>query len=99
MGVEGTYQCRVKTTEARKVKFGILIHLTMYVTTKNNFFLIFRDICKRTLDIEFERNWSVVLGSMLGNVHTEYKKIFFLLVSGIFREKPIMSNCWATNVL
>ena len=38
MGVEGTYQCRVKTTEVRNVKFGVLIPLTMYVTTKNSFF-------------------------------------------------------------
>ena len=29
------------------------------------------DICKGTLDIEFERDCSFGLGAMLGNVHTE----------------------------
>ena len=36
-----------------------------------------RNIFKRTLDIRFERNWSVYLGVMLGDGHTEnVKKIF-----------------------
>ena len=30
-----------------------------------------RDICKRTLDIEFERDRSIGLGSTLGDGHTE----------------------------
>ena len=30
-----------------------------------------RDICKRTLDIEFKGDWSIGLGAMLGNGHTE----------------------------
>ena len=29
------------------------------------------DICKRTLDIDFERDWSVDLGAMLGECHRE----------------------------
>ena len=37
MGVEGIYQCRAKITEARNVKFGMLIFLIMYVTTKKDF--------------------------------------------------------------
>ena len=46
-----------------------------------NFFLILRlvekeknpggNICKRTLDIGFEQDWSVGLGDMLGDGHTE----------------------------
>ena len=34
MGVDGTFQRRAKTTEARNVKFLMLIPLTMYITTK-----------------------------------------------------------------
>ena len=44
-----------------------------------------KNICKRTLDKEFERDWSVSLGAMLDDGHTENKKNIFL-VSGIFRE-------------
>ena len=29
------------------------------------------DICKRTLHVEFERDWSVGLGAMLGDGHTD----------------------------
>ena len=35
------------------------------------------NICKRTLDKGFERDWSVGLGAMLDNGHTETKKLFF----------------------
>ena len=31
-----------------------------------------RDVCKGTLDIEFERDWSVGLGATLGDGRTEY---------------------------
>ena len=55
------------------------------------------DICKGTLDIEFERGWSVGLGATLRVGHTEkFKKIQF---RGLFREKPILSYCLASNVL
>ena len=30
-----------------------------------------RNICKTTLDKEFERDWSVALGAMLGDGHRE----------------------------
>ena len=30
-----------------------------------------RNICKRTLDIAFEQDWSVGLGVILGDGHTE----------------------------
>ena len=39
---------------------------------------------KRTLDIEFERDWSVGLGALLGDGNKENKKI---LISGIFPKK------------
>ena len=55
-----------------------------------------RDICKGTLDIEFERDWLVGLGATLGDGE-KIKNIF--LVSGNFRGKPIVSYCWASNVL
>ena len=35
-----------------------------------------RNICKRTLDKGFERDWSVGLGAMLGDGHTENLKKF-----------------------
>ena len=43
-----------------------------------------RNICKRTLDKGFERDWSFGLGIMLGDGHTGN---FFFLVSGIFPGK------------
>ena len=51
-----------------------------------------RNICKRTLDKGFERDWWVGLGAMLDDGHTENKKNIFL-VSGIFREKSIVLCC------
>ena len=41
------------------------------------------DICKGTLDIEFERDWSVGLGATLGDATDRKLKTIFL-VSGIF---------------
>ena len=41
------------------------------------------DTFKGTLDIEFERDWSVGLGATLGDAHTE----FYFPVSGIFPGK------------
>ena len=35
-----------------------------------------RDICKGTLDIEFEQDWSVILGAMLGD-EQKIKNYFF----------------------
>ena len=40
-----------------------------------------------TLDIEFERDWSVGLGATLGDGHTEE---FFFRFHGFFREKTIV---------
>ena len=57
------------------------------------------DICKGTPDIEFEQVWSVGLGAILADGQKIKKKKNFFLVSGIFREEPIVSYCWATNVL
>ena len=36
-----------------------------------------RNICKRTLDKGIERDWSVGLGAMLGDGHTENLKKYF----------------------
>ena len=44
-----------------------------------------KNICKRTLDIEFERNWLVGLGTTLGDDHTE--KLFFFYFLRIFPGK------------
>ena len=57
-----------------------------------------RNICKRTLDKGFERDWSVGLCAMLGDDHTENKKNIFL-VSGIFPEKIDSVMLWVWNVL
>ena len=46
-----------------------------------------RNICKRTLDKGFERDWSVSLGAMLGDGHTENKKKYF----SSFRDFPGIS--------
>ena len=45
------------------------------------------DICKGTLDIEYERDWSVGLGATLGDGQ-KIKNYFFSL--RFFREKPIV---------
>ena len=50
-----------------------------------------KDIWKGTLDIKFEQDWSVGLGTMLGGGQ-KIKNYFF-------REKPIGSYCWNSNVL
>ena len=55
-----------------------------------------RNICKRTLDKGFVRDWSVGLGVMLDDGHTENKKI---LVSGIFPGKIDRVKLWVSNVL
>ena len=55
------------------------------------------DICKGTLDIECERDWSVSLGAMLGNAMC--RKLKTLLFQGFFRVNPLVSYCWASNVL
>ena len=44
------------------------------------------DTCKGTLDIECERDWSVSLGTRLGDATDRILKIIFLL-SGIFLGK------------
>ena len=44
------------------------------------------DICKGTLDIECERDWSVGLGATLGDATDRKLKTIFL-VSGIFSGK------------
>ena len=55
------------------------------------------DICKGTLDIEFERDWSVSLGATLGYGHKI--KNYFPSFRDFFQGKPIVSYCWASNVL
>ena len=52
--------------------------------------------CKRTLDKGFERDWSVGLGAMLGDGHTENEKNIFL-VSGIFQGKIDSVMLWFRN--
>ena len=37
-----------------------------------------RNICKRTLDKGFERDWSVGLGAILGDGHTKLKRNVFV---------------------
>ena len=61
MGVEGIYQCIAKTTEARNVKFGILIFFTMYVTTKK-YFLFNLLSCHQFWRVDL--NLNNVLGSL-----------------------------------
>ena len=61
MGVEGTYQCRAKTTEARNVKIGMLIPLTMYVTTKKDFL---NNLLSRHQFRRVDLNLNNVLGSL-----------------------------------
>ena len=57
-----------------------------------------RNICKRTLDKGFERDWSVGLGATLDDGHTEnWRNIF--LVSGIFPGKIDSVMLWVSNVL
>ena len=59
-----------------------------------------RNICKRTLDKGFERDWSVGLGAILGDamVTQRIKKSIFL-VSGIFPGKIDSVRLWVSNVL
>ena len=57
-----------------------------------------RNICKRTLDKGFERDWSAGLGAMLDNGHTENKKKYF----SSFRNFPGKIGSvmlWVSNVL
>ena len=57
-----------------------------------------RNICKRTLDKGFERDWSVGLGAMLGDGHRGNKKKYF----SSFREFPEKIDSvmlWVSNVL
>ena len=56
-----------------------------------------RDICKGTLDTECERDWSVSLGATFGD--GQKIKNYFSSFREFFREKPIVSYCWASNVL
>ena len=53
-------------------------------------------ICKGTLNIEFEQDWSGGLGATLRDSR-KLNTIF--LVSRIFPGKPMVSYCWASNVL
>ena len=55
-----------------------------------------RDICKRTLDIEFERDWSVGLGATLGD--GQKIKNYCSSFRDFFRESKV-SYCWASKVL
>ena len=55
------------------------------------------DICKGTLDIEFERDWLFSLGATLRD-RQKIKK-YFSSFKNFFREKPMVSYYWASNVL
>ena len=59
---------------------------------------IARNICKKTLDIGFERDWLVGWGAMLGDGHAENKKNIFL-VSGSVSGKIDTVMLWVSNVL
>ena len=56
-----------------------------------------RNIYKRILYIEFERDWLVDLGPALGD-EKKIKKIFFKFEE-FFRENSLVSHCWVSNVL
>ena len=55
------------------------------------------NICKGTPDIEFEQDWSADLGATL----RERQKIknYSSSFRDFFGKKPIVSYCWASNVL
>ena len=55
-----------------------------------------KDISKETLDIECERDWRVGLGATLGDGQ-KIKNYFSSFRD--FSGKPIVSYCWASNVL
>ena len=52
------------------------------------------DIYKGTSDTEFEQDWSIGLGATLG----DRKLKTIIQFQGFFREKPIVSYCWDSNV-
>ena len=56
-----------------------------------------RDICKGTLDIECERDRLVGLGASLGD--GQEIKNYFSSFTDFFRENPIVSYCWASNII
>ena len=56
-----------------------------------------RDICMGSLDIKFERDWSVDLDVSLAD--GQKIKNYFYSFRDFFREKTIVSYCWASNVL
>ena len=58
-----------------------------------------RDICKGTLDIEFERDWSVGLGATLGDGDVQKIKNYFSSFRDFSGKKPIVSYCWSSIVL
>ena len=55
------------------------------------------DICERALDMEFEQDWSIDLGTTLGD--GKKLKNIFLVLGIFFREKLILCYCGASNVL
>ena len=57
-----------------------------------------RNICKRTLDNGFERDWSVGLGAMFATVTERIKKYIFL-VSEVFPGKIDSVMLRVSNVL
>ena len=100
------FECTINTQNLNKIVRAIFGKIEIL-----NFFLMLttlnfggrsktekqtEDICKGTSNVEFEQDWSFRLGAMLGDGQ-KIKTIF--LVSGIFREKPIVSYCWISNVL
>ena len=55
------------------------------------------NIFKGTPDIEFEKDWPVGLGATLRD--RQKIKNYFSSFKDFFREKPIVSYCWVSNVL
>ena len=56
------------------------------------------NICNWTQDIEFEQDRSVGLGATLRH-RQKIKNYFSCFSDFFFREKPLLSYCWASNVL
>ena len=89
-------ECLCYSWEKRNLKF-FLIWTALNFKGRSKTKIWARIICKRTQYIEFEREWSVDLGSTLGDLKNK-KKTFFQFEE-FFREKPIVPCSWVSNVL
>ena len=81
--------------EEMKIFFLCEVLLILRVDRKRK--QLAKDICRGTLDIECERNSPVGLGAMSGD--GQNIKNHFSSFRDFFREKPIVSCCWASNIL